>query len=167
METQKREKNLHERLLLIMEEMGSIEKLGFNDFNKYAYVKESDISKKLQPLLAKHGVFISSSITDIDSSTVKNKKGEDQNFVRVSVTYTIINASNPEDRFNVVSYGDGIDSGDKALYKASTGAHKYFLIRNFNLGSDEDTEKESPEATIQRPTPKANKTAVTPKPNFF
>ena len=136
--------NLHQRMLAIMEEAGSMKKEGFNDFNKYSYVKESDVAKKFQELLVKHGVFCYSSVEEVRSKQVESAKGKPNILSTVKMQYTFVNVDNPEDQMQVGAAGDGMDTGDKAIYKALTGAHKYVLIRNFNLGSDDDTEKESP-----------------------
>ena len=41
--------------------------------------------------------------------------------------------------------GEGIDKGDKAGYKAYTGALKYFLANTFMVATGDDPEKESPD----------------------
>lgn len=137
-------KNLYQRLLAIMAEAGTIKKLGFNEFDKYSYVKESDIAEKMQSLFVKHGVFVTNSVIEHSTVQVTNSKGNQQMLSQVVSLYTFINADNPSETHEVRAVGDGLDRGDKAIYKALTGAHKYMLIRNFNLGSEEDSEKESP-----------------------
>ena len=44
--------------------------------------------------------------------------------------------------------GEGIDKGDKAGYKAYTGALKYFLADTFMVATGDDPESESPEAKM-------------------
>jgi hypothetical protein len=43
---------------------------------------------------------------------------------------------------SVPSYGEGRDSGDKAPYKALTGALKYALIQTFLIATGDDPEEE-------------------------
>jgi hypothetical protein len=138
-------KNLFQRLLDIMEEAGTMKKAGYNDFNKYSYIKESDVAEKFQTLLVKHGVFLFSSVTEAKSVQVQSASGKPSILSTVQMQYTFVNVDNPEDKFSVNAAGDGMDTGDKAIYKALTGAHKYVLIRNFNLGSEDDAETASPE----------------------
>jgi len=138
-------KNLYQKLVDIMSEMSTVEKKGHNKYSDYDYIRESDVSTKLQQILVKHNVFIFSSITSAETTSVTTKKGDPALLSSVNIEYTFVNADNPEERFSVMAAGDGTDTGDKAIYKAITGAHKYFVIRNFNLGSDEDAEKASPE----------------------
>ena len=44
--------------------------------------------------------------------------------------------------------GEGIDKGDKAGYKAYTGALKYYLANTFMVATGDDPEKESPSHTM-------------------
>lgn len=126
-----------------MDEMGTVRKGGKNEFDNYEYIKESDVSQKLQAILVKHNVFIFSSIEESTNKQVTSSAGKPNIFSRVKIKYTFVDADNPDDKFEVYSAGDGMDRGDKAIYKAITGAHKYFMIRNFSLGADDDAEKDS------------------------
>lgn len=49
--------------------------------------------------------------------------------------------------------GEGLDSGDKAGYKAYTGALKYFLATTFMVATGDDAEKDSP-VNQQKPKPR-------------
>lgn len=141
------------KLLAIMAEMGTINKDGYNDHNKYTYIKESTIAKKIQPLLVKHRVFIVPNMISSVTRQITTSQGKSQNFTTVEVDYMIICADSGE-TVTSKAFGEGMDTGDKALYKASTGAHKYFLIRTFNLGSDEDAEDDSPDINTDPQAPK-------------
>ena len=44
--------------------------------------------------------------------------------------------------------GEGMDKGDKAGYKAYTGALKYYLANTFMVATGDDPEKDSPEEKI-------------------
>ena len=44
--------------------------------------------------------------------------------------------------------GEGIDKGDKAGYKAYTGALKYYLANTFMVATGDDPEKDSPSHTM-------------------
>ena len=46
---------------------------------------------------------------------------------------------------STVITGDALDKGDKAGYKAFTGAIKYFLADTFMVATGDDPEKDSPE----------------------
>ena len=42
--------------------------------------------------------------------------------------------------------GSGADNGDKALYKAVTGGHKFYIAANFNVAENNDPESDEAEA---------------------
>ena len=44
--------------------------------------------------------------------------------------------------------GEAIDKGDKAGYKAFTGALKYYLANTFMVATGDDPEKDSPQETM-------------------
>ena len=50
--------------------------------------------------------------------------------------------------------GEGIDKGDKAGYKAYTGAVKYYLANTFLVATGDDPEKDSPNEKMNTKTEK-------------
>lgn len=59
-------------------------------------------------------------------------------------------------------YGQGMDYGDKAIYKSYTGALKYFLLDTFMISTGDDPENDNPEGHRQ-PVQQA-KPVYTPQP---
>ena len=137
--------NLYQRLSRVMSEAGTMHKGGLNDFSGYTYVKASDVAQKFQQLLLAHGVFVTANVEEVTRKQVESAKGKSQMYVGVKVLYTFINIDNPVDRFVVQAVGDGMDTGDKGIYKALTGSQKYLFSLNFCMGSTDDAETESPE----------------------
>jgi hypothetical protein len=60
-----------------------------------------------------------------------------------------------------VMIGEGEDSGDKATYKAMTGAQKYALLKLFLISTGDDPEADGAKAMIAPPKPA---TPPAPKP---
>lgn len=118
-----------------MSEVGSIEKKGTNTFHKYNYIKEEDVTARLRELLSKHNVFVFCSILD-------SKK--DGPLTEVVCEYTFCCGETGE-IFKAQGRGHGYDNQDKGIYKALTGCHKYFLLKNFNLSAGDDPEDDSKE----------------------
>lgn len=135
--------SLYEKLLKIMEEMGTVTKSGHNSHHRYDYIKESDIAIKMQQLLVKYRVLVLSSIQNVAPEKIERQGQSPARYVLVTSRYTFLNVDNPKDTHEIFACGEGIDTGDKAFYKASTGMNKYMIIRNFMLGSDEDPEKDN------------------------
>jgi hypothetical protein len=64
---------------------------------------------------------------------------------RVVMAYTFADVDSGEEIIAKVA-GQGLDPGDKAPYKAMTGALKYALLQSFLLATGDDPEDERPDA---------------------
>jgi hypothetical protein len=127
-------RGLYAKLAEVVGAVGRIEKSGFNDFHKYAYVKEDDLTEAIRGELASRGVVLLSSV--LDSERVAT-------LTTVTVRFTFVDSVTGE-QHAADWQGTGEDKGDKGLYKAYTGALKYFLLKNFLVptGNDPDAGKE-------------------------
>lgn len=137
--------SLYQKLHLIMGEMGSIEKKGFNQHDKYKFLREADVAQKAQSLFCKYGILLNASLKSEKSEMIVNSKGNANLLCNVVMEYTLINVHNPQEQITSSAAGQGIDRGDKALYKALAGARKYFFSGTFCIGADDDAEKDSPD----------------------
>lgn len=54
-------------------------------------------------------------------------------------------------------WGQGVDSGDKGIYKAITGANKYFIYKLLNLPTGDDPESGNQTDHKTEPAPKINR----------
>lgn len=113
-----------------MKDLGRIQKNGRNEFQGYDYVTESDIMDAVRDKLAEKNLFIYTTVTDV------NHEGE---LTTVRVSYIITDADSGES-VTLQSVGQGKDKGDKGVYKAITGAYKYFLMKTFLMSSGDDPE---------------------------
>src|ERR1700731_578035 len=66
------------------------------------------------------------------------------------MAYTFIDVDTGEEITAKVA-GQGLDSGDKAPYKAMTGALKYALLQSFFLATGDDPEDERADARFTAP----------------
>lgn len=64
-----------------------------------------------------------------------------QHACRVQIKLTLLHSSGEE--LSIVAWGEGQDHGDKAIYKAITGARKYGLACLFNLATSDDPERDA------------------------
>jgi hypothetical protein len=149
--------NIYEKMLEITKNVQNIEKHGWNDFNKYEYVRAIDVIAGVQKELVNNKVCLS--ITEdtveyfqkdkIDSSG--NIKGTNF-FARIKCTANFINAEKPEEKISVSYFAEASDSGDKSLYKSKTNGLKYLLTQQFMLVTDvlkDDEENEKPKTKEQ------------------
>src|ERR1700722_15849441 len=129
---------LAHKMLRVISKIGSVAKDGNNTFHKYKYASESAIMDAVRPALIEEGLAI---FTSLESFTVDAVEGKVKDECRVTQTYihTIMDQDDGT-AFQVRSFGQGIDTGDKAGYKAATGAMKYFLSKNFMVSFSDDPE---------------------------
>ena len=137
--------NIHERLHAIMSEVGSVPKKGENEFHKYKYAKEADYVDAIRPLLSKYRVSV------IPQTEMFSFTPENTTLVNLKIHYILTNIDNPEDHVNATIIGQGQDKGDKAIYKAITGAKKYFIANTFMIATNDDPEADSPEKGVDTP----------------
>jgi hypothetical protein len=131
------------KLAQIMADTPWVEKKGRNAFFNYDYAKEADILDAIREKLAEHGVFVFTSIESMDfrETSKKTRDGSPVNLVFVKTRHTFSDGDSGES-IEVFGYGCGEDSGDKAIYKAITGAMKYFVSKNFLMSTGDDPEKD-------------------------
>lgn len=134
-------KSLVTKLAEVMGEMRHVKKEGFNKAQNYAFVRETDVAEKASSLLAERSVWIyqsvvSSSLVDLYTTA----SGATMRLAMVEMDFQFIDGetgeATPAQRF----VGHGADTGDKGIYKAMTGAEKYFLMKTFLVSTGDDPE---------------------------
>lgn len=112
-----------------------------NEFDRYKYFSEAGYKKLFTELFSNAGLELTTSIDEVERFTVEGKQNNGR---QVKVLFTL---SDVETGFAETStfYGEGFDKGDKGLYKAYTGALKYYLANTFMVATGDDPEVESPE----------------------
>ena len=69
---------------------------------------------------------------------VTEKKNQ---FLRVRTVYRFVNMEKPEEYIDITTYGDGMDSQDKAPGKAMTYADKYALLKAYKIITGDDPDQ--------------------------
>lgn len=137
-----------------MERVNKNLKIEINNSRSYKAVSEGAVLeavKKVEHELRIYSYPARRTVVDRDVlETRKEYKGtvteSNQVFMRIETTYIFVNVDNPAESFPVMSYGDGLDSGDKASGKAQTYADKYALMKAYKIETGEDPDAEaSPE----------------------
>ena len=129
------EKTLVAKLAEVMAEVSRVPKRGHNDFQNYDYVMEADLSDAVREKLAERGVIV---IPEVISHT----RGADDKVDTVMVKFTF-HDSTSDKSLSVTMPGSGYDKGDKGVYKAITGATKYFLMKTFLIPTGDDPESDT------------------------
>jgi hypothetical protein len=136
---------LYKKLVEVLGAVSKVKKSGYNSYQKYAYIMEADLLDVLREELIKRNVFIftSSKVTDVKEL----RKNDKPSFITtVTTTHTFVDGDTGES-FAVDSVGQGYDDLDKGIFKAITGANKYFLLKNFLMSAGDDPEDDG----VQKP----------------
>lgn len=143
--------NIYQKMLAIETELTNIAKNLVVGVGKSSYkaVGEADVLAAVKPLEAKYGVYSypcnrNICYTDImtKTSTYNGEVKESQNLVlRVETTYRFVNVDNPDEYIEVITYGDGVDTQDKAPGKAMTYADKYALLKAYKIITGDDPDQ--------------------------
>ena len=130
----------------IMAEIGTIKATGQNSHQRYSYASDADLLRAIQPAMANNGVAMApTSVTGEPAREVKTAKGGTAYRADLMVTYLVWHTGSAE-TVAVMAPGCGVDSQDKAVYKAMTGAYKYALRQLYAIPTGDDPERD------QRPT---------------
>lgn len=144
--------NIFQRMLAIENELKTVEKSISVTVGKGGYkaVSERDIKDAVKPLEQKYGVFSYPVSRDIVKQEILEKETSygtsTSQFMRIETTTRFVNVDDPTDYIDITSFGDGLDSGDKAPGKASTYSDKYGLMAAYKISTGDDPDQEaSPE----------------------
>ena len=130
--------NLRQKLAEVRRRIGYIQKRGHNERSNYSYVTAADIAGSVGDILAELGVVVIPTLEDISYESAAGH-GEATRMARVVMAYAFTDVDSGEEIIAKVA-GQGLDLGDKAPYKAMTGALKYALLQSFLLATGDDPE---------------------------
>lgn len=121
-----------------LKEKGKLKNGELNEYDNYQYFSEAQHKELFTDLLSKHGIELC-----IDEISYEEFVGTDKQPFgrRVTLAFTLIDI---ETGYSETSRhtGEGLDRGDKAGYKATTGALKRFLSSTFLVATQDDPERE-------------------------
>lgn len=140
-------------------ERGVLKREGNNTFDRYKYFSEAQYKALFTDLFASHLLELRSSVSDYSSFEGTEKQANGR---LVKMEFELIDV---ETGFSESStfVGEGIDKGDKAIYKAMTGALKYYLADTFMVATGDDPEKDSPDTKMNKQKASAAAVAVLKK----
>lgn len=138
-------KNIYEAFIAIMNEVGYVQKTGINKAQNYKYAGEAQLIETLRPVMLKHGVLCvpgEAKVCKVDHIVV-GAIGSEKKTYRTVIRYTFVYThAASSTHLQVQAIGEGVDTGDKAAYKAATGALKYALRQAFLIETGDDPEKD-------------------------
>ncbi len=133
--------NLRQKLAVVRRRLVYVQKRGHNPRFNYSYVTAADIAGAVGDILAELGVVVVPRLESISHEAVRPGRNEAEHVARVVMSYSFVDVDTAEE-ITVKTADEGLDSGDKAPYKAMTGALKYALLQSFLLATGDDPEEE-------------------------
>ena len=144
--------NIYEKLSAITSEIKKVAKnleVGVGQ-SQYKAVGEADVLEPVKELEEKYKVYSYPFSREIvDSSILQTEKEYNgkvtkgnQIFMRLRTVYRFVNIEKPEEYVDVPTYGDGVDSQDKAPGKAMTYGDKYALMKAYKIITGEDPDQD-------------------------
>lgn len=143
--------NIYEKMAAITADLNAVAKnlkVGEGK-SSYKAVGEADVLAAVKPLEQKYGVYsypVSRAVIERDVITTKKVyNGQESEstkfFMRVETVYRFVNIEQPDEYIDIFTYGDGIDSGDKAPGKAMTYGDKYALLKAYKIITGDDPDQ--------------------------
>ena len=129
-----------------LRDLGILKREGQNNFDKYRYFSEAQYKQLFTELFSFNGLELKFDELEygIFEGTEKQSNGR---MPKIKFTLFDIETGFGED---TTITGEGMDKGDKAGYKAYTGALKYYLANTFMVATGDDPEKDSPEEKMNK-----------------
>lgn len=126
-----------------------ISKDGVNESQKYKFRGIDQVYGALAPLLAKHGLCVIPRMVERDMHervTVKEWQGQKKEsvlfYVTVKAEFDFVAVSDGS-KHMACTYGEAMDSGDKATNKAMSAAYKYAAFMTFAIPTEGDNDADS------------------------
>jgi hypothetical protein len=127
------ERNVYQRLAAVMERVSYIQKERKQGM-QYTIVSHDAVTAKVRPALLAEGIVY---------HPIRCEHTHNGNRAECAMTVRFVNVDNPEDFFDVPTFGYGIDSQDKGPGKAMSYAVKYALLKALGLETGDDADNES------------------------
>lgn len=127
-EEKKESLNIYQKLLEVRKSVDRIGKDGVNNFQKYKYVSSTAVLKSIREEMNRQGLLLKPDIINYLGNGM------------FDMTYTWVNIDNPQETIQSKWFarGDDAKNKDQALGRALTYSEKYFILKFFQIPTDED-----------------------------
>jgi len=101
-----------------------------------------EVFNAISPLLAKHGLCILPRVLSRECVERQSKAGGALFYVTLDVEFDFV-ATEDGSKHTVKTFGEAMDSGDKATNKAMSAAYKYACLQTFAIPTEGDNDPDS------------------------
>lgn len=125
----------------VLKSRGVLKREGDNKFDRYKYFSEAQYKLLFTELFSEYGLEMKFNEESYESFEGSEKQANGR---MAKITFSLIDTDTGFSEDSTIT-AEGIDKGDKAGYKAYTGALKYWLADTFMVATGDDPETESPD----------------------
>lgn len=144
--TSEKSLNIYQRMLKAQSMIETVAKNIEIDAGKqrsYKAVNERDVLDAVKKAEQECGIYSFPYSREIyETKETKNQYGTVSFWMRFKVVYRFVNIDDAKDYIDITSYGDGVDTMDKAPGKGMTYADKYALMKAYKISTGDDADKE-------------------------
>jgi len=108
----------------------------------YGFRGIDDVYNALAPIISKHGLVILPRVISREVSERMGKSGSSLFYVVVEVEFDFV-SSHDGTKHTVKTFGEAMDSGDKATNKAMSAAYKYAAFQTFCIPTEGDNDADA------------------------
>lgn len=145
--------NVYECIAAVSAELATtgISKDRKNEQQHYKFRGIDDVYNALAPLISKHGLVIIPRILTREVVERQTQKGGTLFYVTVEAEFDFVSAADGS-KVTARSFGEAMDSADKATNKAMSAAYKYTAFQTFCIPTegDNDADAHTPDATVAK-----------------
>jgi len=105
----------------------------------YKFRGIDDVYNTIAPMLSKHGLCILPRVLSRQCDERQSKSGGALFYVTVEVEFDFV-AAEDGSKHTVKTFGEAMDSGDKATNKAMSAAYKYACFQAFSIPTEGDND---------------------------
>lgn len=146
--------NIFQRMMKATAEIKRVAKnlkVEISKSQSYKAVAEADVLEAVKPVEEKFGIYsypVDRKIIKDEAYTTRSEYNGNSSekttlFMRLEVTYRFINVDKPDEFIDITTYGDGVDTQDKAPGKAMTYADKYALLKAYKIPTGDDPDADA------------------------
>ena len=107
----------------------------------YAFRGIDDVYNALSPALARHGLCILPRVLNRESIERQSKAGGALFYITVEVEFDLV--AEDGSKHTIKTFGEAMDSGDKATNKAMSAAYKYACMQSFCIPTEGDNDADA------------------------
>jgi len=134
--------NIAPALAKAWSEFSEVKKSAKNTYDKYDYSTLEDFTEAVSKPMKENGLALVTQVDHVDNlPDRKTKSGGIEHAVQVRLTGRLMHSLG--EWIEATSFGEGQDRGDKAIYKAITGARKYLLASMLGLVTSDEPERDA------------------------